>query len=353
MKLAIIGDLHLGISHDDHWIQKKQLQTFDTIIPRLKSEGVDTIIQTGDWFDNRAGISQVTIKFINEKIMPLLKDFKIYTIVGNHDMHYREEIIPNSPEEILSRFDNVKIFSKPETVKFGSKKFDFIPWICNGNREEILRYIAETGSDYCIGHFELQGYPYYSGIESQSGYNANILNKYEKVYSGHFHCQSEKNNVQYVGTPYTLTLGDANDHRGVWIIDTEDPTYLNFIINPNMNHVKLYFDADTFKFDDIESYRDKAVNIIVKKRYSEKRAINFSIVCERLALVVHSLKLTDINDISIDDNDTSIDDENLKNGTDTKDFFISYIKDSNVPEDVIDNTINMFKAVYSEAMAGD
>lgn len=350
MKIAILGDLHIGVSHDDSWIQKKQLQAFESIIPKLKEEGITTIIQTGDWFDSRPGISQITIRFINEKLMPLLKDFEIYTIVGNHDMHYREEIQPNSPEEILSRFENVTIYSKPTTVKFGSKSFDMIPWICNSNKDEVLSYIAQSESDYCIGHFELQGYPYYTGIEAQTGYNDNILSRYEKVYSGHFHCQSEKNNVQYVGTPYTLTLGDANDYRGAWIIDTEDPNFLKFILNPYMNHVKLYFDADTFEFDDIETYRDKSVNMIVQNRYSEKRAINFSIVCERLGMVVHSLKLTDINDINIDDGD-SIEDENLQNGSDTKEFFISYIKESDAPEDVIDNTINMFTAVYSEAMA--
>ena len=48
------------------------------------------------------------------------------------------------------------------------------------------------------------------------------FNKFEKVFSGHYHCRSDQETVHYLGNPYEMFWNDVNDtERGFHIFDTE------------------------------------------------------------------------------------------------------------------------------------
>ena len=59
-----------------------------------------------------------------------------------------------------------------------------------------------------LGHLELDGYQVMRGINYQGGMNAKLFERFEKVYSGHFHCRQEKDNIYYMGTQYQITFAD-------------------------------------------------------------------------------------------------------------------------------------------------
>ena len=294
--ILVVGDLHLGVKRDDNWIYEYQYEALTKVANYAKENSINTIVFTGDVFDVRNSITQITMNRIRTQVMPLFEEFHIIAIVGNHDLKHRERIQPNSLDEILGYYHNVTVVNTPTTIMVdGTVPMDFIPWICNENRELVNEFIKESKSKFCVGHFELTGYYFYTGLKS-SGMENDFLSNYAQVFSGHYHTISTGDNVLYVGTPYTLTTGDANDKRGVWDVElSADGTCdYHFIENDIMNHVKIQFDADTFTAQDAQQYTNKHVDVNIIKRDSSKQKMNVNIM-EQLLLDsgVHSLKITD------------------------------------------------------------
>jgi hypothetical protein len=74
--------------------------------------------------------------------------------------------------------------------------------------------------------------------------DAKVLERYDRVFSGHFHCRQEKDNVYYLGTQYQITFADLNETKGFHVLDT-DTREITFVENPNrMFHTLTYNDKD-------------------------------------------------------------------------------------------------------------
>lgn len=239
MKLLKLGDLHIGVKGDDPWMETVILNSIKQAIDYSKANSITVWIQTGDWFDVRKAVTHRTMEFIRTEIIPLLEEAGItcYITVGNHDMHYKNKIQPNAPREFLSKYSCFKVIDEPTAVDFDGISFDLIPWMCDSNSGQILDFIKHSGSAYCVGHWELNGFYFYKNQKS-SGYEPDFLKSYKKVISGHFHTQSEGSNIHYIGTPYTITAGDENETRGFWVFDTKDESF-SFIPNEKCYHVRL------------------------------------------------------------------------------------------------------------------
>lgn len=215
----------------------------DTLIPSLIEHGVTDLFQLGDLFDRRKYINFLTLSEAKRIFFDPLKqnNITIHTLVGNHDIFFRESLVINSSSLVLGEYDNIVIYQEPSKVTVGDTSIDIIPWMCKENTEEVLEFIKKSKSDLCFGHFELSGFSMYKGVESHGGYDPRPLLKYELVCSGHYHTRSTKDNIVYVGTPYEMTWQDYNDPRGHHIFDTESRE-LTFIQNPNTIFVKLEYD---------------------------------------------------------------------------------------------------------------
>lgn len=264
MKNIFLGDLHLGVKKDDMYLQNAMRKFFIQMCAYAKKHNIRRLVQTGDWFDVRAGLSQETLQFQREFLTPLLEEhFDIIDVlVGNHDMHLKHVITPNSAYEVFHDNPVFNIIQEPTTIQLGSTSWDVIPWECNENEAQIREFIDKSDSEYNVGHWELDGFEFYSGVPS-SGVDPEFLSKYKQVISGHYHTQSERGNIRYIGTPYTITLGDANDVRGFWIFDSESETF-EFEANENTWHYKLYYHEE-FDHAGITKYAGKVVQLIVEK----------------------------------------------------------------------------------------
>lgn len=286
---ALLGDLHLGVKHDDTWTEGNILKFFQWFCADCKKKNVRTLLQAGDWFDVRRGITQRTMEFFREEIVPLLEETfdDVYVIVGNHDMHLKDFVSPNSCREVLGQYDFFHVIEEPTTIDVGVK-VDMIPWLCKSNSQQIFDFIKESDSPYCVGHWELSGYYFYKGMKS-TGDDPEFLEKYKNVWSGHFHTISSGGNVQYLGTPYTITLGDANDPRGYWLYDSKSAK-IEFNQNPITHHHKVYFDADTWKHtaDELDKlYSDKTVKLIIEKSHSDVNKVNIDRVLDDMERICH------------------------------------------------------------------
>lgn len=295
MKILNVGDLHLGVKKDDPWIQHIQLDGWNQMIEYSKKNNIDTWIQYGDIFDVRAHTTQTCMEF-SRKLFDMLEkeNIKFLTILGNHDLFYKNTLYPNTTQELLSHRENVAIYDKPSTVMFDGVRIDLIPWLCEENVQDILKFVKTSGSPYCIGHWELNGFYFYKGLKSH-GLDPDFLKSYKQVWSGHFHTISEAANVKYIGTPWTLTAGDENDPRGFWVFDTSDES-MSFVPNTTTWHRKIYYPNKNINFED---FKNISVRVI-----AEKIDAGLSKFESELEKVVHELRVIAQVDNSVDSDDS-------------------------------------------------
>ena len=296
MKILNLGDWHLGVKADDEWVQSIQLDGIKQAIEYSKKNGITTWIQYGDIFDVRKAITHKTMEFARE-IVQMLDDagITLHTIVGNHDLHYKNVMHPNASTELLAKYPNVKVYDKPTTVDFDGCLIDLIPWMCEENTGEILEHIKTSSASFCVGHWELNGFYFYKGMKSH-GLEPDFLKTYKEVWSGHFHTISEAANVKYIGTPWTLTAGDENDPRGFWMFDTETER-MEFIPNNTTWHRRIHY---PFKGKiDYKDFTNLSVRVIVTE--VDKNLTKFESELEK---VVHSLRVVSKIDNSVESDDS-------------------------------------------------
>lgn len=296
MKILNLGDWHLGVKADDEWVQSIQLDGIKQAIEYSKKNGITTWIQYGDIFDVRKAITHKTMEFARE-IVQMFDDagITLHTVVGNHDMHFKNTLTPNASTELLAKYPNVKVYDKPTTVDFDGCLIDLIPWMCEENTGEILEHIKTSSASFCVGHWELNGFYFYKGMKSH-GLEPDFLKTYKEVWSGHFHTISEAANVRYIGTPWTLTAGDENDPRGFWMFDTETER-MEFIPNNTTWHRRIHY---PFKGKiDYKDFTNLSVRVIVTE--VDKNLTKFESELEK---VVHSLRVVSKIDNSVESDDS-------------------------------------------------
>ena len=324
MKILHVGDWHLGVKKDDEWVQKIQSHGIDLMIDYSIKNGIKTWIQYGDLFDVRAHTTQKCMEFTREQFDKIeAAGITVHTIIGNHDCFHKNTLYPNTTQELLTHRPNIIIYDKPTTVDFDGTEIDLIPWMCEANTTGIMDHIKNTTADFCIGHWELNGFYFYKGMKSH-GLEPDFLKKYKQVWSGHFHTISDAANVKYIGTPWTLTAGDENDPRGFWIFDTKTHA-MDFVINETCWHRKIHYPNATIDYKD---FTNIAVRVIVDK--IDDGLTKFESELEK---VVHSLRIVSKVDNSVDIDDSEEEDE-VKSLLDMMYDYIDALPDGHTEDDV-------------------
>lgn len=356
MKVVILGDLHIGVSKGNEWVKNNQRLFFENVLyPYIEENNITEVIQTGDWFDNRDALRHDALEFSNQIInnMPDCVE-NIRVLVGNHDMHMRERIWPNSIDEHLSLNARVRGYSVPTQINIDGMNIDLIPWICQDNYERVMQHIGVTSSDVCIGHFELTGFRFYPGNIATTGMDSDFLSPYKKVLSGHYHTphSSSDDHITYVGTPYTLTFNDAGDRRGFHILDTET-LELEFIENPVCHHEVFEFDADEYTPGELEIDNAELVNLSVKvsNPVNKKRKIDWNPISEKIGKLYHSMRVEYTDDVtSTADIIAEIDDSEI--GTKgTGDYINTYVETLELDEDAKKRVDKIANSLYHEALS--
>lgn len=272
MKFAVLGDCHFGVRGDlkvfHEFFSKFYVETF---IKYLVENDIKTVFQLGDLFDRRKYINFFTLSECKKYFFDQLQanGITLYTLVGNHDIYWRESLSVNSSSLVLGEYDNIHVIDKPTTVTFNDTDTSFavVPWICPENEAEVTKFISESKADICMGHFEIAGFAMYRGMEAHDGIDRTIFEKFEQVWSGHYHTKSKKENIIYVGTPAEMTWQDFGDPKGFHIFDTETRN-LDFIQNPNTIFARVEYDDSEGEPIDLDSLalKDCYVKLVVVKK---------------------------------------------------------------------------------------
>lgn len=252
MKCALITDQHFGAREGSTIILEHQKKFYEnTFFPFLDSIGIKTAICLGDIFDKRKYTNNYVIEQCKKFFFDELKSRNItfYIIVGNHDCFFKNTLFPNTPDILLGEYDNIHVISSPMNVDISGYSVAMIPWICQENHDVAYDVIGNSKSEICMGHFEIDGFQMYRGTESHGGISHSTFNRYDCVFSGHYHHRSTNGNITYLGTPYELTWQDYGDPKGFHVFDFETRE-LSFVENPDKLFVKLeYNDANQNPID--------------------------------------------------------------------------------------------------------
>ena len=267
MKVAIITDQHFGARNDSIAFLDFFEKFYDnTFFPTLDANNIDTVLILGDTFDRRKYVNFYALDRAKKMFFDKLEErgIRVHMLAGNHDTYYKNTNEINSPDLLLVEYGNIDVISKPETIVIDGTPICMMPWICPENYQESLDHIKNTKADICMGHFEIAGFAMYRGMESHDGLAKETFEKFDMVFSGHYHHRSSDKHIHYLGNPYELTWQDYNDPRGFHLFDL-DTRELEFICNPYRMFERLeYNDKDQDPIDlDVIELAQKYVKLVV------------------------------------------------------------------------------------------
>ena len=306
MKIAIITDTHYGARKGSKYLHDYfELFYKDVFFPSLEEHEIKTVIHMGDVFDSRKSIDYQSLEWAKRVVFDPLKKYKVHAITGNHDCYYKNTNEVNSPELLLTDYPNIKTYSSPKTIKIGGLNILMLPWICTENYDESLSHIKKSKAKVVMGHLEINGFRATRGHMMETGMDVKVFNKFDKVYSGHFHTRSEDGKIFYLGNPYEMFWNDVNDPRGFTIFDTETLTHTP-INNPYKLFYNIYYDDTPHQTFDVREYQNKIVKVIVRKKSSPKLFEKF--IDKLYSAGIEDLKIVE-NFVLPENDDFEIDEE--------------------------------------------
>ena len=268
MKVAVITDQHFGARKNSKLFHDFFGKFYEEVFfPYLDANGITVCIDMGDTFDNRTGINYSALRWAKDNYFQLLCDrgISVYTVVGNHTAYYKNTNKVNACELLLREYDNIRVISEFEELNIGGLDIAFVPWVNAENKEDTYKKIEKSKCRVVMGHLELNGF--YANLHHvmEHGEDKAIYQKFEKVYSGHYHTRNSQDNIYYLGNPYEIYWNDCGDTRGFHIFDTEtlEHTPIN---NPFNIFEKIVFDNNNYQTFDARPYKDKIVKVIVKDK---------------------------------------------------------------------------------------
>ena len=295
MKIAIITDTHYGARKGSKYLHDYFEKFYDDVFfPTLEAEGIDTVIHMGDAFDSRKSIDYQSLEWAKRVVFERLKKYKVHMIIGNHDCYYKNTNDVNSPALLLQTYENIKTYSKISEITVDKLKVLLVPWINSENFEDSVKVIKSSKSKCAMGHLELNGFRAHRGHIMEDGMSCDMFDKFEKVFSGHYHTRSDNGKIFYLGNPYEMFWNDVNDTRGFHIFDTDTLTHTP-VNNPYKLFYNIYYEDTNYKLFNVSEYEDKIVKVIVRKKSKPK---DFEKFIDKLYSVgVQDLKIIENFDI--------------------------------------------------------
>jgi DNA repair exonuclease SbcCD nuclease subunit len=287
MRVAIITDTHYGARKGSKHLHDYFEQFYKNVFfPSLEAEGIDTIIHMGDVFDSRKSIDYYSLEWAKRVVFEPMKKYKVHAITGNHDCYYK-----NSKAKIA------------------------------------------------MGHLELNGFKATRGHMMEDGMDVKVFDKFDKVFSGHFHTRSTDGKIFYLGNPYEMFWNDVNDPRGYHLFDTDtqEQTPVN---NPYKLFYNVYYEDTNHKLFNTTQYHNKIVKVIVRKKSNPKEFQKFIDKLYRSG--VHDLKI--VENFAIAENK----DFDIEEDENTISILNRYIDESEIE---FDKGIvkNIFRDLYRQA----
>lgn len=355
MKLAIVTDTHAGARGDSPIFNEFFMSFWEKIFfPYLETHNIQHVVHMGDIMDRRKFVNYVILHDFRTRVIDRLRhegiDFTY--IVGNHDIPYRNSNKINAMAELFGKDPWFDIYSSPNHKFFEADKppILMLPWIHAENLEETLQKIEHSKAKIVMGHLEIAGFKMDKNTVCGHGIDKAVFDKFDKVFSGHFHHRSTDGKIMYLGNPYEITWADYGDQRGFHIFDT-DTHELEFIENPLHIFHRIEYDETKMPFDvqdkwHFDQYKNAYVQVLVVNKTDAVKFDQF--LTDLNAVSPADVKVADDVAVFVD-NDMEID---VSHSEDTGLFIDRYIEGAEFPVDK-DRLRQYMKDLHKEAQGLD
>jgi DNA repair exonuclease SbcCD nuclease subunit len=218
MRILRIGDPHAKVSNLD---EMESLMHF--VNEQILAHKVERVEILGDLFHTHAIVRLEVLEFWDAWIDVLTahEGTDIVILVGNHDQSGDYE----NDQHALSVFKrirkkNLHIVDSPRRLGL----FGYLPYVHDINKWlEYARNLHADGAKALVSHTTYQGSKYESGIYAPDGVDPEQV-PFDLLISGHIHSRqrfvtSRGQSVIYPGTSRWDSASDANEPKGLWLVD--------------------------------------------------------------------------------------------------------------------------------------
>ena len=234
-KVACFTDIHLGLKGGSR-IHNMDCEEFvKWFCETAKKKGCETCIFLGDWHNNRSTTDVSTMNYTLSNLERLSKNFeRVYFILGNHDLFYKDKREINSVE-FMRLFPNVVPIREP----FTEGDVTILPWLVG----DEWKNVPNIKSRYIFGHLELPSF-YMNAMVQMPDHGTlqrtHFMNQ-DYVFTGHFHKRQWAGNIIYMGNAFPHNYADAgDDDRGMMIFEWDGiPEFMTWPDQPIYRTYKL------------------------------------------------------------------------------------------------------------------
>jgi DNA repair exonuclease SbcCD nuclease subunit len=222
MKILRVGDPHVKVSNLE---ESEALMHFVNDVA-LQYE-VDRVELLGDLFHNHSVLRLEVVDFWSDWLEVLSTGQELVVLVGNHDQSGDY----NSESNALSVFaktknKNLHIIEYPKAIGI----FGYVPYIHESTKfvEICNNLVSMLGARVIVSHNTYQGSKYENGFYAPDGVDPESIGC-NLLISGHIHSRqrfrtNSGQEVIYPGTARWDTASDANQPKGIWLVDHDDIT---------------------------------------------------------------------------------------------------------------------------------
>ncbi|ASD50386.1 recombination-related endonuclease [Acidovorax phage ACP17] len=256
MKTAFITDQHFGVRSDSLvFLDNYERFYKETFFPTIDKLGITTVVDLGDLMENRRVTNSQTMKRTKAMWFDELRNrgIKLIKIYGNHDVFFRNRNDVNSVDIFGEIYENVHIIQAHEVVDLGVP-VGLISWINNSNLEESLEWIAGLpgkGVKHLGGHFEIKGFEMTKGQAATHGFDKEVFDGFDAVWSGHFHVRSQQGQIKYLSNPSQTNWGDVGLEKGFHVFDSETGEMTPYN-NPFEMYKEITWGVDEARVEDFQ-----------------------------------------------------------------------------------------------------
>lgn len=221
-RILMIADIHAKLNNLD--VTKEcLLQT------REIARQADYTLFMGDQYHHKANIrSECQTLFLD-----ILQDWphRVGLIAGNHD--YENFECQGHALTPFFRLENVDVFSSPLLL---TPEIGVIPF-CRDEKVFLEALDELKGARIICAHQGIDGFSYSNSTPSKSTVTLENLRGFHRVFLGHIHKPQEKDNVMYIGSPFTQDFAEANEKKRVIIYDMHNDTIKEFALDLPQHYV--------------------------------------------------------------------------------------------------------------------
>lgn len=256
-KAILLGDPHLGkalsigkagIGANLNSRIVDQMNLFDWTLEQAIENNADTIIITGDVFEDPKPHPALITLFISWLKKCQAYNVHVHIIIGNHDV-LRSGFIYNSPLDIITEveLDNVSVYKDINTIIIGTTAFTLLPFrdrksfgVSSGAeaislmKDSLIYELASIPNTYnkvLIGHLAIEGsIPIGDEIDDLTNElfcPLNMFDNYHYVWMGHVHkpqvMKKSSPYIAHIGSMDISNFGETDHTKHIIIINADAP----------------------------------------------------------------------------------------------------------------------------------